>query len=330
MGKRASSTGRNSNDNRRPRSTGASTPGARCGYRRACGSGRSSRAAELASIAHRRNFHEAMHDALRVQHAWHCSGRRRNRPALRSARGPLLARVAESTVIFGPCPVGMLRASAGVTWARLSTGRSRKRAGAGGEGYAGERGGRMPLDALKDGIVLAVDRQERAPRRRASAVNEFAASTRISLWRAPVFAGGQGREGGPQARGADTATSHDVGAGSCARSMRPLSRRATRCRRETRRGRPSPRRGRLLEHADLRHAEFPGDGGEPLPIGRGRDAHQLQFVGMRGEHTQRVFTDRTGGSERTTRLRAEADTAAILEECAPPREAEITRSRAAR
>ena len=73
---------------------------------------------------------------------------------------PLFISVAESIVIFWPiCQVGCFSASAAVTCARLSRRAAAERPARRGQDQAPHVPGRTPVQALMNGVVLAVDRQ---------------------------------------------------------------------------------------------------------------------------------------------------------------------------
>ena len=55
--------------------------------------------------------------------------------------------------------------------------------------------------------------------------------------------------------------------------------------------------GGLVKDGDVGHLELGGERGELLPIGARGDTHELELVGVRGDHPQRVLADRAGGAE---------------------------------
>ena len=157
----------------------------------------------------------------------------------------------------------------------------------------------MALEALEDGVVLAVDGEELRAAGGGGGEDVAAGEDEDFLGgEGEVFAGGEGGEGRLEAGGADDGDEDDVGGGELGEFDE-----AGEAGDEAGAGRKGGGRGAgggvggVVVETDVADAMGAGDGGEFLPIAAGGDGDELEFVGVRGDDAQGVFTDGAGGAE---------------------------------
>ena len=174
-----------------------------------------------------------------------------------------------------------------------------ERAAAGGERDAAHARVRVALEALENSVVLAVDGQNFRAAGRRGGEDVLAGEDEDFLRRErEVFAGLERGEGRFETGGADDSDEDDVGAG----QLREFDE-AGEAADETSvggKGRGMRSRGGesgVIKNADVAHAVSAGDGGEFFPVAAGGDGDELEFVGVRGDDAQGVFTDGAGGAE---------------------------------
>ena len=231
--------------------------------------------------------------------AVHWSARRPKSHCASISSRPLLARVAESTVIFGPmAQFGCLSASAGVTCASRSGGQSRNAPPLAVSTIRRTPACGMALEALEDRAVLAVHRQEFRAVLPGRGHDELAGEHENFLrGEGEVLARGEGGEGGLEAGGADDGDEHEVGLGQLGERDEPAQAAVQLGAGRKAAGGLGRGVGGVVEHRDVLHAEVAGDLGEPRVVGAGGDADELELVAVRGDDAQGVFADGAGGAE---------------------------------
>ena len=174
-----------------------------------------------------------------------------------------------------------------------------KRAATRREDDATHTGLRVALEALEDGVVLAVDGEELSAVFFRGGHDELAGEDEDFLrGEREVLAGGERGERGVEAGGADDGDQHDVRFG----QLREFDESGKSADEAGAGGKCSDvgasggERG-VVKHPDVAHAELAGDAGEFLPIGTGGDADEFELVAVRREHAKRVFADGAGGAE---------------------------------
>lgn len=108
---------------------------------------------------------------------------------------------------------------------------------------------------------------------------------------------GDGGERGLKCGGADYGYEHDIGLGQLGELDQSGHAVVKMGSGDEATGLPGGRAGSFVEQTDVLHAMVLRDARELFPTRAGGDAHEFQFVGMSGNHAQRVITDRAGGTE---------------------------------
>ena len=224
---------------------------------------------------------------------------------------PLFISVAESMVILRPIrQVGWLRAASTVTPARASAEQVPERPARGGQDQPAHFRRVAPVQALVDGVVLAVDRQH-VDAVRPRQVHDQAAGhhQHFLVGERDALAGANRRDHRFERRGARRGAQHGVDV--VARHQLDQGLRAGGAQLEVRR-----RRGRQLR-PQLRAGGIAGQHRGPRPValdllrqGRGAaaggQADHLQPIRVRVDHGQRAVPDRAGRAEDREAHRAAA------------------------
>ena len=129
---------------------------------------------------------------------------------------PLFISVAESMVIFWPiCQVGCFSASAGVTVGEAGPAAAAKRPAGRGQDEPADLGRPTAVQALMDGVVLAVDRQDRHAAGAARRIHHQAAGhdQHFLVGERDGLAGLDGGEHGLERRRARRGAEHDIHVG---------------------------------------------------------------------------------------------------------------------
>ena len=225
---------------------------------------------------------------------------------------PLFISVAESIVILRPIRhVGCRSASSGVTRASAAAVQPRNGPAGRGEDQPAHLAAVAAVQALVNGVVLAVDRQNRdaAPRARRPPSARPAMTSTSLLASASVLPRVDRRQRGLEAGGARRGAQHDVGVGMA--SPPPPGRRGPAEQTSRRRAPVEPRASTRRAPPRSPRADDRGPVprdllGQQRRVLAGGERHDPQPIRMRVHDRQRALADRSGRSENRDALHAES------------------------
>ena len=156
----------------------------------------------------------------------------------------------------------------------------------------------MALEALENGVVLAIHGQERAAALARGGHHKLAGEHENFLrGERDGFLRCDGREGGLQSGGADHRDKNDVGFGED-RQFAQAGETAVKLGAGRKNGRrPGGVEGRFIVQRHVTHLKLAGDFGETGVVALGGDADEFQPVAVGGDDFERALSDGAGSAE---------------------------------